>query len=569
MTAMVWVLIISIILFLTYLAAILFQRSFARRSNEIVDAKDKLAQINVRQALLDARKLSLTGKSLHDYQRLEADYNDIENSKFLHIDQLANSVVFDARGLNVFKTREEFNTLDATLQETQAKIKDIQDGLEKLNEVDQEHRKAVDELRVRYDRLRKKILAESFKYGPAAEPLENVLSGLEDNFAKFVKLTESGDHSAATDVYERLRVETNDLEKKMIDIPPLYDKLVNRYPANFKELQSGADTLTKRGFVFDADPNVVISDMKKSYQRISDSLKALNLKKTTEAQAVLEVQIKTLYDTIDNEFGAEYDVKKNDRKLSGELAHVRAQNQELTLEIDRLNQRFILSHSEVEDTRGWAEQIKSVAAQNDGNVKRWREKKAPFTALRQTQLGLFKQLDQISKNQRDLYVTISSYPQVFDDLKRISLQYAGELSNIRRVLEQVDMPGLPADYRLQFISVQDEIKSLNEMVASARVNLDDAQRQAHEVTTDLADLKSSSSELYVNANLAVELIHYANRYVDRQEIISALQQARLYYERDLDYSRTVDIVGRALNQVEAGSYRRLRDGYVNRNQTPF
>ncbi|MDN6900775.1 septation ring formation regulator EzrA [Oenococcus sicerae] len=563
------ILIIAIILLIGYLAAVLFQRSYARRANDIVAQKDKLAQINVQQTLLDARKLSLTGKSLHGYQRLEADYNDIENSKFLHIDQLANSVVFDSRGLNVFKTRDEFNTLDTTLKETKDKIASIQVGLQKLNEVDQEHRKAVDELRTRYDKLRKKILAESFKYGPASEPLENVLSGLEDSFAKFVKLTEAGDHSSATDVYEQLRVETNDLEKKMIDIPPLYDKLINRYPANFKELQTGADELTKKGFVFDADPNVVISDMRKNHEQILNMLKNLDVKKTVDAQRLLEVQIKTLYDTIESEYSAEYDVKKNDRRLANELAHVRAQNQELTLEIDRLDQRYILSHSEVEDMRGWGEQIKSVSAQNNDNKKRWQEKKAAFTALREVQNGLFRQLNQISKNQKDLYVTISSYPQVFDDLKRIALQYAGELSNIRRVLEQVDMPGLPADYRLQFISVQDEIKALNDMVAASRVNLDDAQRQAHEVTTDLADLKASSSELYNNANLAIELIHYANRFTDRQEIMTALQQARLYYERDLDYSRTVDIVGRALNQIEAGSYERLKEGYLNRNQTPF
>ncbi|MFT8696291.1 MAG: septation ring formation regulator EzrA [Oenococcus sicerae] len=563
------ILIIAIILLIGYLAAVLFQRSYARRANDIVAQKDKLAQINVQQTLLDARKLSLTGKSLHGYQRLEADYNDIENSKFLHIDQLANSVVFDSRGLNVFKTRDEFNTLDTTLKETKDKIASIQVGLQKLNEVDQEHRKAVDELRTRYDKLRKKILAESFKYGPASEPLENVLSGLEDSFAKFVKLTEAGDHSSATDVYEQLRVETNDLEKKMIDIPPLYDKLINRYPANFKELQTGADELTKKGFVFDADPNVVISDMRKNHEQILNMLKNLDVKKTVDAQRLLEVQIKTLYDTIESEYSAEYDVKKNDRRLANELAHVRAQNQELTLEIDRLDQRYILSHSEVEDMRGWGEQIKSVSAQNNDNKKRWQEKKAAFTALREVQNGLFRQLNQISKNQKDLYVTISSYPQVFDDLKRIALQYAGELSNIRRVLEQVDMPGLPADYRLQFISVQDEIKALNDMVAASRVNLDDAQRQAHEVTTDLADLKASSSELYNNANLAIELIHYANRFTDRQEIMTALQQARLYYERDLDYSRTVDIVGRALNQIEAGSYARLKEGYLNRNQTPF
>ncbi|WP_275936384.1 septation ring formation regulator EzrA, partial [Oenococcus oeni] len=96
-------------------------------------------------------------------------------------------------------------------------------------------------------------------------------------------------------------------------------KLVNRYPTNFKELQNGADQLTKQGFVFDADPNVVIADMKKSHSQILNALKNLDMKKTADAERILEVQIKTLYDTIENEYGAEYDVKKNDRRLTNQL----------------------------------------------------------------------------------------------------------------------------------------------------------------------------------------------------------------------------------------------------------
>ncbi|WP_439425045.1 septation ring formation regulator EzrA [Oenococcus alcoholitolerans] len=566
---MLIILVIAILLLVAYLGAVFFQRSYAHRAEDIVDQKDELAQINIRQALLDARKLSLTGSSLRDYQKLESDYNDVENSKFMHIDQLANSVVFDSRGLNLLKTREDFSNLSQTLKESQEKIEEIQSGLKKLEQVDKEHRKAVEELRVRYDRLRKKILAESFKYGPAADQLENVLSNLEDNFAQFVKLTEAGDHTAATDIYEQLRVQTSDLEKKMVDIPSLYEKMVNRYPKNFQELQQGVDQLTKRGYIFQADPNVVLAEMKKSNDDILEEFKDLDTEKIADDQATLEVQIKNLYDTIENEYGAEYDVKKNDRKLNEQLSRVRSQNQELTMEIDRLNQHFILSHSELEDTRGWAEQIKHVTALNQENRDRWRQKKAPFTNIRQNQQNIFKELEQISKNQRDLYLTLGSYPQVYDDLKRISLQYAGELSNIRRVLDQVGMPGLPADYRLQFMSVSDEVKSLNDMVAASRVNLDDAQRQAHEVTADLADLKSSSANLYLNANLAVELIHYANRYNGQQAIMEALSQARLFYERDFDYARTVQVVGNALDQVEPGSFQRLRDGYLNRNRNPF
>ncbi len=565
----VFLLIISIILLIAYLGAIIFQRSFSYRTKEIVNQKNKLSKINIKKSLLECRKLNLMGKSLNNYQNLEADYSNIENSQFANINELADSVYLDAKGINIVKTRNDFNNLRNTLNETKNKISRIQKSLSELKRVDKQHRQAVKDLRIRFDHLQKNIINNSNKYGPAYNGLEKIFSNLEKKFNRFADLTNKGDHTTASEVYKQLSLQTNNLEKKMVDLPYLYNLMLNRYPKNFQELQNGIDELIKRGYVFKTDPNVELNKIKRKYNLILNDFKKAHNKKIREEQSTLEVQIKNLYDSIENEYGAEYDIKENTPKLDKQIRQVRLQNQELTMEIDRLSKSFFLSHSEIEDTRGWDDQIQRVINQNEESKKRLKEQKSPFTSIRDVQENIFKDISQIAKSQKSLYLKLESYPKIFASLKKASLEYSGELSKIRYVLDQVGMPGLPPKYRLEYISVSDEIKSLGNMISSLKINLDDTQRQAQEINKDLTRLKSNSTDLYLNANLSVELIHYANRYINYPVISNALTRAKKYYERDFNYRETIKVVGKALDQIENGAYKRLRDNYVNRNQNPF
>ncbi len=110
------------IVIIAYLAIFAMQRTTIKKVNVFKLRKEQLASLKVREELVEGRKLSLTGQSLKEYQNLERQFNDVKNNKFLKIDQQANLVLFEARGINFIKTRHELARLEAMVNETEQTV---------------------------------------------------------------------------------------------------------------------------------------------------------------------------------------------------------------------------------------------------------------------------------------------------------------------------------------------------------------------------------------------------------------------------------------------------------------
>ena len=123
------------IVIIAYLAIFAMQRTTIKKVNVFKLRKEQLASLKVREELVEGRKLSLTGQSLKEYQNLERQFNDVKNNKFLKIDQQANLVLFEARGINFIKTRHELARLEAMVNETEQTISDVRKGLTELKKI--------------------------------------------------------------------------------------------------------------------------------------------------------------------------------------------------------------------------------------------------------------------------------------------------------------------------------------------------------------------------------------------------------------------------------------------------
>ena len=245
--------IILLLVVIAYLAIFVMQRTTVKKVSDLRARKDQLESLKVREELVEGRKLPLTGQSLKNYQKFESAFNDVQNNKFLKIDQQANLVLFEARGINFIKTRNELERLQGMVDDTETTIKDVRAGLLDLKKTDEEHREAINDLKKKYEGLRKRLLAENFKFGPANPALDKFLSQLEADYDEFTELTENGDHATASDIYEQLAMETTQMEKMMADIPELFDQLNIKYVDQLNELAQGHTKLVEAGYVFPND----------------------------------------------------------------------------------------------------------------------------------------------------------------------------------------------------------------------------------------------------------------------------------------------------------------------------
>ncbi|WP_273751913.1 septation ring formation regulator EzrA [Leuconostoc mesenteroides] len=562
--------IILLLVVIAYLAIFVMQRTTVKKVSDLRARKDQLESLKVREELVEGRKLPLTGQSLKNYQKFESSFNDVQNNKFLKIDQQANLVLFEARGINFIKTRNELERLQGMVDDTETTIKDVRAGLLDLKKTDEEHREAINDLKKKYEGLRKRLLAENFKFGPANPALDKFLSQLEADYDEFTELTENGDHATASDIYEQLAMETTQMEKMMADIPDLFDQLNIKYVDQLNELAQGHTKLVEAGYVFPNDSvEQELQAIDSQRQQVLNLLADLKLKEVTEQTGYIEQRIDAMYETMETEVTARKHVTKNADRLSSDLLRLREQNQTLSIELDRLGQSFQFNHKELETRRTLLEQINMAEEQINHNDDLLEAKEISYSELQIQQEKLLKQFEEIETQQVDIWDKISGLEKADRSARQLGGQYQKEVEAIKHAVERMNLPGLPVAYLEYFYAVSNELKRLAKSLNINLIDMDEVQRQLNIVSADIDTLKEKTEEIVDQAALTEQLLQYANRYrASNERVAAASEQARMFYERDYNFKQAMDILGSALDSAEPGVYERLVDSYMRR-KTPL
>lgn len=562
--------IILLLVVIAYLAIFVMQRTTVKKVSDLRARKDQLESLKVREELVEGRKLPLTGLSLKNYQKFESSFNDVQNNKFLKIDQQANLVLFEARGINFIKTRNELERLQGMVDDTETTIKDVRAGLLDLKKTDEEHREAINDLKKKYEGLRKRLLAENFKFGPANPALDKFLSQLEADYDEFTELTENGDHATASDIYEQLAMETTQMEKMMADIPDLFDQLNIKYVDQLNELAQGHTKLVEAGYVFPNDSvEQELQAIDSQRQQVLNLLADLKLKEVTEQTGYIEQRIDAMYETMETEVTARKHVTKNADRLSSDLLRLREQNQTLSIELDRLGQSFQFNHKELETRRTLLEQINMAEEQINHNDDLLEAKEISYSELQIQQEKLLKQFEEIETQQVDIWDKISGLEKADRSARQLGGQYQKEVEAIKHAVERMNLPGLPVAYLEYFYAVSNELKRLAKSLNTNLIDMDEVQRQLNIVSADIDTLKEKTEEIVDQAALTEQLLQYANRYrASNERVAAASEQARMFYERDYNFKQAMDILGSALDSAEPGVYERLVDSYMRR-KTPL
>lgn len=561
---------ILLLVVIAYLAIFVMQRTTVKKVSDLRARKDQLESLKVREELVEGRKLPLTGQSLKNYQKFESSFNDVQNNKFLKIDQQANLVLFEARGINFIKTRNELERLQGMVDDTETTIKDVRAGLLDLKKTDEEHREAINDLKKKYEGLRKRLLAENFKFGPANPALDKFLSQLEADYDEFTELTENGDHATASDIYEQLAMETTQMEKMMADIPDLFDQLNIKYVDQLNELAQGHTKLVEAGYVFPNDSvEQELQAIDSQRQQVLNLLADLKLKEVTEQTGYIEQRIDAMYETMETEVTARKHVTKNADRLSSDLLRLREQNQTLSIELDRLGQSFQFNHKELETRRTLLEQINMAEEQINHNDDLLEAKEISYSELQIQQEKLLKQFEEIETQQVDIWDKISGLEKADRSARQLGGQYQKEVEAIKHAVERMNLPGLPVAYLEYFYAVSNELKRLAKSLNTNLIDMDEVQRQLNIVSADIDTLKEKTEEIVDQAALTEQLLQYANRYrASNERVAAASEQARMFYERDYNFKQAMDILGSALDSAEPGVYERLVDSYMRR-KTPL
>ncbi|MFC6176003.1 septation ring formation regulator EzrA [Companilactobacillus huachuanensis] len=551
--------IILIILFFLWYMWFLQKRN-AATLNKHKERTDELKKAQLDDKIEKLEKMKLSGASDDRFNQLKVEYHKQTDDIFSDILKQIRAAEYKNTEFKVFGSASDLKKLNNEMNDFEKKIGEISQGFDELlasNELNATHS---EELQRQYQTLRKQVLTQSFSYGPATDKLEDELSEIANLLDKEKQLTQKGDHIEASQCLDDVKIKLGLITDQLKIIEPLFHDLNEVFPGQVDEIKFVYQKLEQQHFKFTDDIVQLISDVQHEIDESNTKLGELNFDAVNTNNEDIKQRIDDLYETLTLEMDGKRDVLKEQKPVLDYLNHAVFQHNHLDKRIQRLQESYILTDKTLDTFQDNYNTLNEIRREYDADVQSIADKQVIFSQVRADFKEIVKQLDEIETNEKtindDLNQMLSS-----EQIARNSVdEYAKRLEIQKKMMEQLRLNGLPDDYLDYFYMVYDEINKLYDELDADQINMEDISKQVIVTQEDLENLVEKTKKLKYNVQLAEKLLQYANRYDNKNpEFTDQLMRARSMFDDDYNYNDAVDVISKALEDVEAGSVARIKE----------
>lgn len=450
------------------------------------------------------------------------------------------------------------------MNSTKQSIKEIQLALNELLKSEEKNIQAVKKVQEMYQSIRKKLLTQSFSFGPALDRLEKKLTFLELSFADFSDLTVSGDHIEAEEVLKKLNHETKELNDAVMTIPSLVKEISTEFPAQVQELKEGYHELKDvQHFVFLEDSIAAdIVDIEKDIKQGEKLLKQCEPEEAQKLNVIIEEKINRIYDVMEAELTAKATVEKEQTILAEFIGFVNKRNQQLMIEIDRVSQSYKLNDAVLEQTKKMQEQIDEIKLDFETFKSGIEKNQAVYTVVEETYAADGEKLTHIEEEQEKLITQLADLRKEETEVKEKIDDFEFNMRGIKRYIEKQHLPGLPEEYLDLFFVTTERIEKLAKELNKLKIDMTEIKKMCELCEDDVELLIDKTEEIVDSALLTEYMMQYANRYRNEHpEIGEAILESNDLFNKEFQYKEALEVVSTALEVVEPGAFKKVENQY--------
>lgn len=557
-----FVIIIGIILIVLFILWYMWflQKKNASTLNEYKDRTDHLKEARLEGKIEKLTKMKLSGASDDRFNQLKVEYHKQEEEIFSDILRQMRGAEYKNTEFKVFGANSDLKKINASLKQFEDELSRISQGFDELlksNELNATHS---EELQKKYQTLRKQVLTQSFSYGPATDKLEDELSEIANLLDNEKQLTTKGDHIEASQILDDIKIKLGLITDQLKVIEPLFHDLNEVFPGQVDEIKFVFQKLDKQHFKFNDDIVALIQEVQKEIDESNDKLGELNFDAVNTNNEDIKQRIDDLYETLTLEIDGKRDVLKEQKPVLDYINHAVFQHNRLDKRIRKLQEGYILTDKTLDTFKGNFDTLNEVRREYDADVQSIADKQVIFSQVRTDFKNIVKELDEIETSEKDINDELNQM-LTSEQIARNSVdEYAKRLEIQKKMIEQLRLNGLPDDYLDYFYMVYDEINKLYDNLDADQINMEDISKAVIITQEDLNNLVEKTSKLKYNVQLAEKLLQYANRYATKDGAFSdELAHARSLFDDDYNYQESVDVISKALEEVESGSVDRIKE----------
>lgn len=555
---------IIVIAVAAYVTSYFMKKKHYQTINKLEQQKFELMDTSVAETIQSVKNLSLTGQTEKNFEKWKDRWKQIELTAFPDIENL----LFDAEQatdrLQLMKASKAETKSSELIENTKKKIKEIQLALNELLKSEEKNNQAIKKVQEMYQGIRKKLLTQSFSFGPALDKLENRLTFLELSFANFSELTTSGDHIEAEEVLKKVSVETKDLNDTVATIPNLVKEVNTEFPSQVQELKEGYHELKDvQHFVFLEDTLTTdIAEIEQDIKQSGKLIKQCEIEKVEKLNSIIEEKINHLYDVMEAEITAKEMVTKEQPILAEFITFVNKRNQQLLIEIDRVSQSYTLDDTVLKQTKAMQQQIEEVQLDFETFMSGIEKKQAVYTVVADSYAENGEKLTQIEEKQEALINQLTDLRKEETEVKEKIDDFEFNMRGIKRYIEKQHLPGLPEEYLDLFFVTTERIEKLAKELNKLKIDMTEIKKMCEMCEDDVEMLIDKTEEIVDSALLTEYMMQYANRYRNEHpQIGEAILESNDLFNKEFQYKESLEVISTALEAVEPGSFKKVETQY--------
>lgn len=563
---MIWFFVIVVIIVVAAGGVWWLQHYFQTRIKNL-DAQVEAIDVGALSSQIRSiEQLKLTGDSLATFSKWERAFDQLNDDDLADLQKILLDLEDQAKRFRFDHAQKIAKVLESKIDTARQQYDLISQALQDIRHDEADNRSKMLQLRDDYQVSRKTILAKSFVFGDAQPALEQQLQQLAELFQKIDQINNDGDHQAAKSEIKQLSDEMAALRRQVKELPPLVNEQVNAFPAQINEIEHGYRQLTTAHYVFTDDIPGMVEDVNEKMADANTALKSLDVDATEAANSEIEAEIDKMYAIMEKEMQARKRVDAAAPDLRQFIDHALRQNRELQTELDHLNQSYTLNHNEIKIAKDLKTQLDSIDANYIKDTDAIEAGKAVYSDVIERFDATKDELTAIEKQQVQINQAVAGLKKGEIVANKQAENFELDMRNIKHEILRHHLPGLPQDYVSQVKHVTAEIEQLNHDLDQVKINMDAIAKFLIKIASDIDALKKATSALIDAAGLTEELMQYANRYKTTvKPVAEAVHQATESYMQ-FDYKQAADTLATALEQTEAGSYKKVEDAYLARKK---
>jgi septation ring formation regulator len=515
---------------------------------------------NIAAQISQIKSLNLSGETQDRFETWRDRWEHIVTKELPDIEEYLLDTEEAADRFRVSKANKTLATIETTLDSIEKDIERMLKELDELLESEETSRLEVEELEPSIKAIRKLFSRNRLQYGRAETHFENLMDELDEAFAKYHELVDSGDYLEARELVEQIKRDKEALEARLEEFPSIYKKCRHELPSQLDNLLAGVKEMKADGYHI--EHLALEKEIRTYHERLNDLLQLLNNGETNAAVDMIEEideRIKEMYQLLEKEAIAKNYLESKLPRFEQSLEAITEEYDSTKEEVEQLRKAY---YFEDDDMEKYLSIGKSISALNDRLVvikDEIEDVNVGHSNLREKIESGFDKLEELEVSHGVFKESIANLRKDELEAREKLQEMRNQLQALNRKLKKSNIPGVP-----NFIwNMMENTTNKNQQVIASLeklpLDMGNVQQALTDAQISLDQTIEQTDIMLDQAYLTEQVIQYANRYRSRNPILAAklIESERLF--KAYEYELALETAAKAIEEVEPGALKRVEE----------